>query len=108
MDARDETFPAGPERRQHKRIRILLTGNVSLGGRVKDCTILDVSLSGARICLPQPPAYREAGTLELSRFGGFRAEVAWRHKEQAGLRFMDGPGHTAAVLTGFLPEACLA
>lgn len=81
-----------PERRPTRRKRVLTAGTiVSLDGlHAADCTIRDVSPDGARIDLRDTAI--SAGwfyLVHLVQRKAFRATVAWRVGNEAGLKFSD-------------------
>jgi hypothetical protein len=86
-------LPCAPtERRPTRRKKVLAPGTiVSLdGARTADCTIKDISADGARIDLRD--ASFSTGWFYFIHLAGrtaYRATVAWRSGNDAGLKFSD-------------------
>ena len=73
-----------------ERKRVLLGGKIVFGDGAYsyDCTIRDMSASGARIGIPGATVLpKEFFLLDLKRGAAFDAELLWRNATQAGLRF---------------------
>jgi hypothetical protein len=80
----------GSERRADQRMRTLLAGKIVSGdGFISaDCTIRDLSLSGARVEISRIVRLPPPVALLLIRDGLlFDAAVAWRRGDEAGLVF---------------------
>lgn len=79
-------------RRQFPRWAIGESARLSVGGRVLDCTIADISAGGARVALDAAPTEEPAGTatLLLSGLPPFHVEILRRDDSQLGLRFAAG------------------
>ncbi len=76
------------ERRRYPRRSVIWAGELLLDAeRARDCTVLDVSMGGAKIRLEPPPPVGAAVTLRSPHFGALRARVAWATIEQAGIAF---------------------
>ena len=77
--------------REKPRRRTVLKGKLfDDGDRFSDCTILDLSRSGARIRTREDFAGADNLLLKIDRFNELRrAEVMWRRKNEIGLRFLD-------------------
>ena len=99
---------AGADRRQHRRVRTLLTGQLNQGEQVTDGVVLNLSVSGANIRLTEPSFLGAIVKMRIARLGEFRGQVVWRARNRMGLRFLDTPIDTSAIMTGFLPDDCLA
>lgn len=80
-------------RRQESRQPVFRHGRIVLsGGGTADCTIIDVSESGARIQLDGAKNIPELVTLKIIATGAARrARVMWRTENQAGLAFVVEP-----------------
>ena len=77
-------------RRQHRR-RVLLSGRLvhSISEMTVDCTIQDVSSTGARLRLPEATLLSEPLFLiDLTHGLAFKTRVAWRKENRAGLAFI--------------------
>ncbi len=99
---------AGPDRRHYRRVRTLLTGQLNQGERVADGVVLNLSVSGAKVRLAEPSFLGAIVKMRIARLGEFRGQVVWRARNRMGVRFLDTPGDTSAIMTGFLPDDCLA
>ncbi len=99
---------AGADRRQYRRVRTLLTGHLNQGERVADGVVLNLSVSGAKIRLAEPSFLGAIVKMRIARLGEFRSQVVWRTRNRMGVRFLDTPGDTSTIMTGFLPDDCLA
>ncbi len=99
---------ADADRRQHRRVRTLLTGQVNQDERVTDGVVLNLSVSGAKVRLAEPSFLGAIVKMRIARLGEFRGQVVWRTRNRMGLRFLDTPNDTSAIMTGFLPDDCLA
>lgn len=77
-------------KRGQPRQRVLLSGKLvhSPGELTVDCTIQDISSAGARVRLPPDTLVGEPVYLiNMSHGLGFRARIAWRKDNRAGLAF---------------------
>ncbi len=99
---------AGADRRQHRRVRTLLTGHLNQGDEATDGVVLNLSVSGAKVRLAEPSFLGAIVKMRIARLGEFRGQVVWRARNRMGLRFLDTPIDTSAIMTGFLPDDCLA
>src|SRR3569623_616483 len=84
--------PAGVEHRRQPRRRVLLSGRMghSAHEETVDCTIVDVSSTGARLRLPDGTFLAEPlWLIDLTHGLAFKARLAWRRAHKAGLEFTD-------------------
>jgi hypothetical protein len=91
MATPQHTPPDGLERRRHRRVPLLHSATLCDGERVIDCLIRDISVSGARLDIPQPPALPEALVLDIAEAGRLSGRIVWRQEGQAGFEFLDEP-----------------
>jgi hypothetical protein len=91
MSAQRHTPPDGRERRRHQRVPLLHSATIRDGERVIDCLIRDISASGARLDIPQPPALPETVVLDIAAAGLLGGRIVWRREGQAGFEFLDEP-----------------
>jgi hypothetical protein len=89
MLVQQKTPPDGIERRRHQRVPLLHSAILHDGERVIDCLIRDISVSGARLDIPQPPALPEALTLDIAEGSPLSGRIVWRREGQAGFEFLD-------------------
>jgi len=87
----NDTGRAGPdEKRVSRRGRTLLTGRIVYGDALyaADCTIRDITETGARVKVFDPMAFpNKVLLLEVRNFDAFEAEVKWRRGPEMGLSF---------------------
>jgi hypothetical protein len=88
----------GIEHRQSPRHTVNRPAWVDAGGGAKrDCVLVDISESGARLALEAPAEIPETFCLFLSPGGEVRRDcrIAWRSDKQVGVQFV-GVQHRAA------------
>ena len=86
----ESSLASGGDARGASRKRMLVSGKIAYGGGAYsyDCTIRDVSASGARIGIRGATVLpKEFFLLDLKRRVAFDAEVVWRNATQAGVKF---------------------
>lgn len=90
-------------RRRYLRRSVLWPGTLTCGRDQLACTILNMSLGGAKIALAE--ARDCAGTVILlgDRFEGLPATVVWQRGRLVGLQFRREPAEVARVLGDLLP-----
>jgi hypothetical protein len=79
------------ERRQATRRNLKAPGWIRLDGGfgLRECKIVDVSISGVRISVPFAGRLPETFTLLLSKHGqGHRVRMIWRRANQIGAKFI--------------------
>jgi hypothetical protein len=86
-----QTTQTGAERRRHKRVALLHSATLRDGERVIDCVIRDISVSGARLDIHQPPAPSQALILDLAEAGQLSGRIVWRQSAQIGFQFLGEP-----------------
>lgn len=81
--------PKRPETREEARSPVYKNGRLTIaGGKTFDCTVLDLSLNGARIQINNAEALPDLVSLKLIATGETRrARIAWRQANAAGLAF---------------------
>jgi hypothetical protein len=84
----------GPEqdRRSLRRGRMLLTGKIVYGSApyTFDCTIRDITETGARVRVTDPLSIpNHFLLLDIRRFVAFEAQVKWRRQNEMGLALTD-------------------
>jgi hypothetical protein len=82
--------PGSVEQRKAPRKKVLLTAKVVYGGgtHVRDCTVRDISVTGARITLAQPQSIPDAVyLLDLVNRMAYDAEVVSQRAGGCGLKF---------------------
>lgn len=90
-------------RRRYLRRSVLWPGTLVFGTGEFACTILNMSLGGAKVALSE--ARDCAGTVTLlgDRFEGLDATVLWQRGRLVGLQFRSEPSEVARVLGDLLP-----
>lgn len=81
--------PSIMEQRRYRRCAVLWSACVFSGGRTMDAVVLNLSVGGARIRLPNPAVLDDRATLSINRFGDFAGRLVWRHETEFGLEFLD-------------------
>ncbi|MFC3670356.1 PilZ domain-containing protein [Novosphingobium pokkalii] len=75
-------------RRAEARARLNIPARLTLRRGVMPCLVEDLSRTGARLVLAEPPALGETGILEINRIEGFGAAV-WIKGRHCGFHFDD-------------------
>lgn len=89
--------------RRYLRRSVLWPGTLKCSHGQLDCTILNMSLGGAKVALGQERDCAGAVTLFGDRFDGLKATVTWQRGRVVGLQFKAEPGEVARVLGDLLP-----
>ncbi len=96
------------ERRRYKRTRVLMAAKLVSAQSATRGLVLDISVNGAQIQLPEPLVPDSAMTLRLAETVDLGVEIVWRNRNRLGLRFRDLPSQVSSIFAGLLPEDCLA
>ena len=86
----ERTLPSN--KRSARRRRVLLSGKIAYsdGAFSYDCTIRDLSASGARLGIPGATVLpKEFFLLNLREGTAYACEVIWRNAAHTGVRFHD-------------------
>ena len=83
--------PASHAARRGERANVLKRAKLVFGGAILDCTVLDLSTSGARLTLGAPA--RLAGEFALHMPGGsvYAARLRWSRGREIGLELVGEP-----------------
>jgi hypothetical protein len=81
----------GPERRRFRRMAVIWAATLETTHGAFDAIILNVSLGGARVRLPEPVSLLEKVTLVQNKLGRFSAEIVNQNGNEIGLQFVDPP-----------------
>ena len=112
-----DSSPASHPARRGDRANVLKRAKLAFGGAIFDCTVLDLSTSGARLMLGAPS--RLAGDLALHMPGGsiYAARLCWSRGREVGLEFVGEPklalaaalvaGASVQALSGIAPDRVL-
>lgn len=90
-------------RRRFLRRSVLWPGTLQTLKGHHACTILNMSLAGAKIALSEARDCMGNVTLLGDRFDGLGATVVWQRGRLVGLQFRAAPAEVAAVLGDLLP-----
>ncbi len=74
--------------REVTRVQVLWSGTLRSRETSHDCQIVNVSLSGVKVHVSNPPDVVSAVTLMIDRFGDFQCEIIWRKGDVMGLKFL--------------------
>ncbi len=94
------------ERRIFPRAEVVLTGRTDGTFDKRDCAVMDISLTGAKLELDEALADRTIKTIRFSQTSALNVSVAWQHDTSVGINFTDDPYHIANILEPLLPESC--
>jgi|GEM_PF-1143621 len=90
-------------RRRYLRRSVLWPGTMKAERGQMDCTILNMSLGGAKVALSHEQDCAGNVTLFGDRFEGLGATVVWQRGRVVGLQFKADPLEVARVLGDLLP-----
>lgn len=90
-------------RRRYLRRSVLWPGTLRFASSQEACTILNISLGGAKVALCQERDCAGTVTLFGDRFDGLEATVVWQRGRVIGLQFKAEPAKVAQVLGDILP-----
>ena len=90
-------------RRHYLRRSVLWPGTLKGPKGQYACTILNMSLGGAKVALSQEQICSGDMTLLGDRFEGLAANVTWQRGRMIGLQFMAEPVEIARILGDLLP-----
>jgi hypothetical protein len=90
-------------RRRYLRRSVLWPGTLICGKAQLACTVLNMSLGGAKVALSEARDCSGIVTLLGDRFEGLPATVVWQRGRLVGLQFRCEPAEVARVLGDLLP-----
>lgn len=79
------------EKRRHKRSSVIWPAVVTLPDGERPCTVLNLSLGGARIKVARLPASDVRLNLRIPGVGQFPGRVVWHREDGAGVEFTIAP-----------------
>ncbi len=85
--------------RRHRRAEVQWPAMVYRKGKIYNCTVLDISVGGARVDLAETLDVATILTVTVERYGDFPAEVVWQRDRATGLRFLESPQTIGKRLT---------
>ncbi len=86
------------DKRQHLREGVALAAQVSSAEMIADCTVLNITLGGAKIRIAEALPAGQTLTLNVDRFGRFPGRARWRSRDELGLQFDEDSGMTGDTL----------
>ena len=107
VENRPTELRPGEPRRNHPRFTVVWTGRIVATSRVLDCVILNISASGAKLRVFESMELPQRFTLIVDRFGDFPAELVWRDRRSAGVRFVGDPSQIGQTFAQALPVSRL-
>jgi hypothetical protein len=90
-------------RRRYLRRSVLWPGTLICGKIQLACTILNMSLGGAKVALSEARDCVGGATLLGDRFEGLPSTVVWQRSRLVGLQFRCEPGEVMRILGDLLP-----
>ena len=84
---RPDVSGGGQDRRRYPRTPLHRSGTLLIGGRVQDCTILDISPGGAKLESERAVQPTSVATLRLYHGSQFPGTIVWRDGDFMGMRF---------------------
>lgn len=89
---------SGPERRELRRVSLLLPATIYYGREEASCVIDTVSPSGVGLICELSIDVGALFSLRIDRYGVFPAEVVWRQDNRLGAKFLDTPERMSRLL----------
>ncbi|WP_244068657.1 PilZ domain-containing protein [Bradyrhizobium sp. Ce-3] len=75
------------ELRAAQRRRMLKAGTISFGGGAIDCTVRNLSMSGAALDVTSPIGIPDRFTLVMGPDTQLPCRIVWRKENRVGIRF---------------------
>ncbi|WP_419902250.1 PilZ domain-containing protein [Kiloniella sp.] len=94
------------DRRIFPRAEVILIGSMDGSVDKRDCAVMDISLTGAKLELDEPLDDRKIDTIRFSQSSALNVSIAWNNGKSVGVNFTDDPHHIANTLEALLPESC--
>jgi hypothetical protein len=79
------------EKRRHRRSAVIWPAVITLPDGERPCTVMNLSLGGARIKVARLPAADVALRLRIAGVGQFPGRVVWLKGDGAGVQFAIAP-----------------
>lgn|GEM_PF-613538 len=100
MSVQNKPNPISREKdqRRFRRRATLFSGRVIDTDRSVEVVVLDVSVNGAKLRVPEAFTCNRHIGLEIERLGQFAARVVWQRDGRLGLQFTDPPEKVAKRL----------
>ena len=98
-----DRFGDAEGRRRYLRRSVLWPGSLKGDGATVDCTILNMSLGGAKVALAEERSFTGTVTLVGDRFQGLAATIVWKSGRVLGLQFRADTAQVADALGEVLP-----
>jgi hypothetical protein len=89
--------------RKYRRASVHWLATLACRDASAACVISNLSATGAKVMIDNPPEGQARVTLSCARFGALEGEIVWRSPKALGIRFTLAPDLVAGVLEGKLP-----
>jgi hypothetical protein len=90
-----DTRPQAADERQDRRRQLLWSGVLQTARGPAQCTVVDISAGGARVCAAASVEPGQAVTLVVTGLGMFRGAVVWSEAGNIGIEFANEPASRA-------------
>ena len=97
---------SGEERRVFPRAEVILIGRMKGDTLKKDCAVMDISLTGAKLELDEELNDRTIESVRFSQTSALNVSIAWQKGSSVGIHFTDDPHDIANILETLIPESC--
>ncbi len=98
MSEKQHVHESGREQRRHRRSAVIWPAVVSTPDGERPCTVMNLSLGGARIKIDRLPAADVALNLRINGVGQFPGRVVWLKGDGAGVEFAVAPEIAARTI----------
>jgi len=95
---RPQSFSKAKDQRRFRRRATLFSGTIIDAKRAVDVVVLDVSVNGAKLRVPEAFTCNRYVVLRIERLGQFAARVVWKRDNRLGLQFTEPPEKVAKRL----------
>jgi hypothetical protein len=86
------------DQRRAARRRFCWSGTLQTSEGPFPCTVVDLSLGGAKVALHELPRRSRAVSLVMPQIGAFRGELVWQQDGIVGIGFRDAPESVARLI----------
>ncbi|MCZ4282839.1 PilZ domain-containing protein [Kiloniella laminariae] len=94
------------DRRSFPRAEVVMAGSMKGSYDRRDCAVIDISLTGAKLELDKPLDSKSIQTIRFSQTTALNVSVAWHKGTSVGVTFTDDPHDIANALERLLPDSC--
>ncbi len=92
------------DRQRHPRHSTMCPGELISGDRTVECTVLNISVGGAKLRLAESIETNSRVRLRINRVGEFTGRVAWRNGDTMGIEFQDDLTELARIVEDVLKQ----